>query len=226
MANTKALPPEMLNEVGRQLRERLIVAEESSQPVFSFDSLERTSSARTSTVGLGTTIELWRLSPSAIQKPGQEQKGLRYLAKQVGWHHQIKVNDKSVGFARSSTPTNDDRNSSVDGIFMTDLAQKIDEAFSWANENAGRYEALSDNKTARLLTVPAFLIDSLWFIDESPEAEREMSNGYIYLISLPRDIKRLDAPELISAEDFVEALRKEPPGMGLIHKEVRSAVES
>lgn len=220
MANTKTLPPEALNEVGRQLRERLIVAEDPSQPVFSFESLENVSSARESSVGLGTTIELWRLSPSAIGKPGQEQKGLRDLAKQVGWHHQIRVNDDSVGFARSSTPPNENTTSSVGGIFMTDLARKIDQAFIWANENAGTDERLSDDKTARMLTVPAYLIDALWFLDESADAQAG-SNGYIYLISLPPDIKRLQQSEFISADDFVEALRHESPGMGLIHKEFR-----
>jgi hypothetical protein len=221
MANTTPPPLETMAEVGRQLRERLIVDEIPDEPVFSFDSLERVSMARESTVDLGTSIELWRLSLRAVERAKVEDLGLRDLAKRIGWHYQFKVNDNSVGFARSAS-LKDARDSAVEEIFVSDVAQAIDQAINWANENAGTNEKVSDDRTARVLTVPSFQIEALWFIQEDPAGRGDNSNGDVYLVSVPPGVERLRESQFISADTFLEALRDQSPGMGLIHTGPRS----
>lgn len=225
MANTTPPPAETMAEVGRQLRERLIVEEIPEEPVFSFASLERVSMARNSTVNLGTSIELWRLSLRAVERSKAEGLGLRNLAKRIGWHYQFKVNNNSVGFARSTSWKDKEAGAeaAVEEIFVSDVAALIDKAINWANENASNNEKLSDDRTARVLTVPSFQIEALWFVEEAPSGRGEPSNGDVYLVSVPPGVERLRESEFISADTFLEALRDQSPGMGLIHTAPRSA---
>ncbi len=221
MAHTRTPPVGALEQVGQQLRERLIVGEDSDAPSFSFESLNAVASPLSSTVELGATFELWRLSPSAIEETRPGAVPLSKLAKRIGWHHQVRLDDKSLGFARSSAKLEDEKSFSVDAIFVADvadggeeinLAEEINKAILWANDNIG------DEKVANLLTAPAYQVEAMWFVDE-----RNPSNGDVYIISLPSDFQGLREAELFSAKQFLEALRNERPVQGLIHKRAAGA---
>lgn len=223
MANTRTPPPEAMEEVARQLGERLIVAGDQDRPRFSFESLNEIASPDDSTVRLGATFEVWRLSPIAVAQSRPPEAKLTKLARRVGWHHQVKLNDNSVGFARSSQAKLEN-GFSVDEIFVSEaeadapdervnLAEEINKAILWANEH------IPDNKVAHLLTAPAYQIEALWFLDE--EASEQTSDGDVYIVSLPPDNERLVAAKLMPAQFFLEALRNETPGMGVVHKQKR-----
>lgn len=220
MAHTRMPPIGALEQVGQQLRERLIVGEDSDAPSFSFESLNAVASPLSSTVELGATFELWRLSPSAIEetRPGVP---LGKLAKRIGWHHQVRLDDKSLGFARSSSKLEDEKSFSVDAIFVADvadggeeinLAEEIHKAILWANDNIG------DEKVANLLTAPAYQVEAMWFVDE-----RDPADGDVFIISLPSDFQGLREGKLFSTKQFLDALRNETPVQGLIHKRVAGA---
>jgi len=222
MANTKTPPLDALQDVGRQLRDRLIVGADQDHPSFSFESLNTFADPLTSTVELGATFELWRLSPSAVEASRPGDANLMKLAKRIGWHHQLRLDSSSVGFARSSKPKLED-GLSLDEIFVSEtddetpgdgesLAKEINKAILWANDN------VPDDKIAHLLTAPAYQIEALWFVDEAEVA----SGGDVYIISVPSNIERLTPFKLIPVKSFLEVLRNETPGMGgVVHKEDR-----
>jgi hypothetical protein len=209
MAVTNAPPPDALKEVARQVARRLVV-QEGSDPIFSISPLNERGSPSRSVLEMGVTLALWRLTPAAVDRSGQEGADLAKLATPAGrWHHQIKFDDGDAAFARSRC-AGEASECSVDEIFVSPLAEQIAEAVELAET-----EFPGDDLLARLLTAPAYKVEALWFVNKAEAERRAEKGGELLIVTAPADIYGLAPLRRIAPHDFLEALRGAPVGLGL-----------
>src|SRR5215468_5134672 len=103
MANANTIQDVILADIARQIRERLVVEDSNNIPIFSFESLSERGAPSTSALLLVETLEVWRLSPIDVSKFEKGISSLGALAKRTKlWHHQIKLDNDCLAFARSA----------------------------------------------------------------------------------------------------------------------------
>lgn len=228
MAQTKTelLTPKVLSNIAKQVRELLLIPS-SSTFVSLFERMQERGLSPTSAFNLLTSalnlvesFELWMLSPKDVRSFKKGQNSLLSLAKETGGgHHQIKLGGFSPAFARSSPPSpdNSDDDWFIDNIFVSHIAEDIDNAIEWADKHDPE-----DKLDTRLLTAPAYQVEALWFVDK-------LSGGRvaddILVVTAPSDLLQTvpfqlvnsdKVPfQLVDSDDFLEALRQRKVGMGL-----------
>jgi hypothetical protein len=209
MANTKTIPDETRGEIARQIKERLVVEDDDNAPFFSFESLGARGAPSTSALDLAETFEVWRLSPAAVRRFEMGKCGLGSLAKPTGsWHHQIKLDNDYLAFARSSLSEDGGGGWSVEAIFVSPIAKAIDTAIEWTDNN------IPDDKLARLLTAPAYHVMALWFVNEDAQCEADLG-GDVLIVTAPSDLPQLAPLKLLDSDTFLEILRQQLVGMGI-----------
>lgn len=212
MAETNSLPADVLQDIAQQIRKRLVVLDANNDLVFSFRSLDDRGSPSTSTLKMGATLELCKLTPSAFDIFEEKGGDLARLAVPTGrWHHQIRLDDGAAAFARSEyREVGEGIGWDVEEIFVSPRAEEIDEAILLANK-----EFPEDTLLVRLLTVPAYQVEALWFVDRDAAERGVETGGELLVVTAPDDNTRLTRLKRISAQDFLEALRGMPVGMGI-----------
>ncbi len=205
MAETNAPSAEVLEQIALQISRRLVVSD-GDKLVFSFTSLNERGSPSTSTLDMGETFELWRLTPAAVDKFSQEGGDLRSLATRTGrWHHQIKLDGGVAAFARSG---NQKGGWIVDEIYVTPLAETLDQAIE-------RADALfSQDAIAVLLTAPAYQVEALWFL---PRGDTTVNDSELLVVTARTDLT-LTPFQRVTSVEFIKALQGVPIGMGIKSK--------
>ncbi|HKQ50801.1 MAG TPA: hypothetical protein VJT74_00430 [Pyrinomonadaceae bacterium] len=219
MAQTNAPDAKILEDVARQIRERLITTDPENELTFSFTTLNDRGSPQTSVVDMGETFELWLLTPTAVDKFEAGGGDLARLATRTGrLHHQIRLDDGSAAFARSDlAQPGVNAPPVVDEIFVSRRAAEIDKAIERAN-----HEFPDDTYLARLLSAPAYQVESLWFVNKAQADHGVETGGELLIVTAPRNQTRLSALQRIDAPQFLKALVGMPVGMGLIARSERS----
>ena len=150
-------------------------------------------------VELAETFEVWFLPAKSIVIDSND---LLHLAKPTErWHSQIHISDQPKLVARSLSLGDDPSNWSVTELSEGDLAESIDQAIYWVDEN------VKNDPLVHVLEIPAFYITALWLIGDL-ESE-------VFIAKLPNDSQVLERSTLYSSQDFLEALRQEQPIIGI-----------
>ena len=185
---------------------------------------------------LGESFALYSLGPDDIERGLAGGGDLTQLARATGrWHHQIKVDKKAVGFARSACEGEADFE--VRQIYLSELAKYVDEAITWIDDYEAKnpYDAEAD-PVVRLLTVPAYQVHAFWLCrpgaeentwaatseaaaqvaQAAPRAEqaapRSESGAWadggqskVLVIDAPPHLEGLRPNTLLSSKEFLEA---------------------
>jgi hypothetical protein len=111
-------------------------------------------------IELRESFEVWALGLDALGHGTHSGRQIRQLARPVGcWHHQLSFGRRVAAFARSSSsPLTGEHQ--LEELFISPLAQAIDEGIGWLDQNAKPEEHV------RLLTVPACHLHAFWLEDE------------------------------------------------------------
>jgi hypothetical protein len=196
---------------------------------------------------IGETFEVWRLRAGAADEFVQTGEDLLTLSRSTGaYHHQVKVStDESggtkmaVAFARSWPIGPGQDESSVRDLFFSPLAATVDEGIERAEkllaEKDETDELLAAEKllaekgetderpakavVTRLLSLPEYKIEALWFITLEAKSTLDGVVRYVrsqvIVISAPNSFAE-PTMSLLSSTAFLRALVSTSKGMGFL----------
>lgn len=173
---------------------------------------------------LGESFALYSLGAEDIENGLLYGADLTKLARATErWHHQVKVDKKPVGFARSTCKG--DADFEVQQIYLSELARYVDEAITWIDrqEEQNPGDAESD-PVVRLLVVPVYQVHAFWLCkpgaDVKPyaaasNAATRVGSGawpkggesHVLVIDAPRHLDGLRPDTLLGSKEFLEAFR-------------------
>ena len=211
MPVTNAPPLTDLQEIASQIRRRLLVSDGNST-TFSFNTLNERASPATSSLDMTLTLELWRLTPAAVDKFKEEGGDLAKLATPSGrLHHQVKLDGDATAFARSGYSSGEEGERwLVDEIYVSPLAVQLKEVYE-----SSKKLFPGDDFLARLLTAPAYKVEALWFVNRADAEKGVETGGDLLIVDAPGGQARLEPHQRISSTEFLEILRNMPVGLGI-----------
>ena len=209
MAELIKLPKKALESIARQIGARLydeIYRREDGGKLKSFE------------FEMWETFEIWQFRPDPPSDLTQTREDLVTLARRTGvWHHQIKAGvgggpKKAVAFAQS-WPGSGQGDDLLRDLFLSQLAAKIDEAITLADN------WLPDKAIVRLLSLPEYKVEALWFLSASDDVESPHPTSRVILVDVPDSFPTRSgesAMSPMSSSDFIRALGRTRRGMGLL----------
>ena len=162
-------------------------------------------------IELRETFEVWMLGFDTIGYGAAHNVYLKVLARNLGrYHHQIMFGGIAEAFARSSVSTTDPGLPTLEELFVSPLAQKIDQAIEWVDQ------WVSGDPLVHLLFIPAYYLHAFWLIDANESSE-------LLIVDVagasPTDyetiLSGLQAEKLYTDSIFLQALAKTAPAMGV-----------
>jgi len=177
---------------------------------------------------LAESFEIFALTPRDIKKAVQRRSGLRKVIRKTGqWHHQIGVGGEARGFARSIEPKGAQHSWSVGGVFVSELASKIEAAVQRIDT-----ERPDESAEVRLVDFPGyhmhfFLIESPTEVKAKPQRKEsaKSSNRFgqreVFVIASPFSTPGLEEDQFYSEQQFLQSLLRVPFIRGVIHKRHR-----
>lgn len=159
---------------------------------------------------LDGALAIWRLNPNAYGE--LENSTLR--GDIADWamptrllHHQILINGKPAGFARSLLPPKNDK--SLAHFSVSPLATQIQEALDQLEEQNGNYDDGAADPIVRLLEIPAYHVLALWlYYGRGRESQ-------VVIINAANRFQRLKRNSRLSSTQFFEDLAKGGPILGV-----------
>ncbi len=211
MPVTNAPPLTDLQEIASQIRRRLLVSDGDSL-AFSFNTLNERASPATSSLDMTLTLDLWRLTPAAVDRFKEEGGDLAKLATPSGrFHHQVKLDGDATAFARSGYSSGKEGERwLVDEIYVSPLAVQLEEVYE-----SSKKLFPGDNFLARLLTAPAYKVEALWFVNRADAENGVETGGDLLIVDAPGGQARLEPHQRINSTEFLEILRNMPVGLGI-----------
>lgn len=169
---------------------------------------------------LSESFEIFHLPIRDLRKAAQHGGGLAKLIKSTRhWHHQIAVGGKPVGFARSLQPRRKKDTWSVQSVFVSPLASKVETAVQQIDAQR------PDDKTeVRLVALPAYQMH--FFLLEGPAEvktkTKKKSSGKkaaiqseVYVVDSPYSTSGLKPGRFYPEHQFLASLLAVPPIRGL-----------
>ena len=164
------------------------------------------------------TLDARSLAPAArgaAKKSGAKKSGaggptLRSLARATGrWHHQLKIGGRATAFARTSGSRLELDRVTLRGLFVSPLAQKIDDAIKWIDEHESEAGGGARDPVVRLLVVPSRHLHAFWLFDE-----RE-GTSEVFVFDPPPRPGGVRGGVLLGEREFLESVRRVRPVRGL-----------
>lgn len=173
---------------------------------------------------LAETFEVWKLREDACDQLADTREDLVTLARQTGaYRHQVRLvrggAEAAVAFAQSYAAGMDQNERIVRDFFFSPLAAHMDEAVRAADE------LIPESAVTRLLSLPEFKIEALWFVSLSGAAGRKRGAATQPARSITtRGVIVACAPHsfpertmsLMDSSTFIRALSRTTRGMGLV----------
>ena len=205
MAFTRTLPEDVLRTIADQVAARIRVAPADAHSLFMTESV----SEGENTLNLGESFQVWTLIKGFTNEVANGNLELSSLARESGvWHHQIRSNEIAGGFARSQAlgPTADSW--SLRELFSSPLAESIDEAIAWVDEN------IPDEVEVRLLSVPFQQVEAFWFVTQQDSPLHDTLNDFLLILMAPEHLGKLVPLTLVSSSEFLRSIANPTRGMG------------
>ena len=177
---------------------------------------------------LAESFEIFLLTPRDIRSAVERGSGLTKIIRRTGqWHHQIGVGGEARGFARSVEPKRAQDSWSVSGVFVSELASKIEAAIQRIDA-----ERPDDSAEVRLVDFPGyhmhfFLIESPTEVKAKPQRKesskrsKSFAQREVFVIASPFSIPGLKEAQFYSEQQFLQSLLEVPFIRGVIHKRHR-----
>jgi hypothetical protein len=202
LANTKQLPPEVLEVVAGQIGDRLGIFPNNSN-FFAIDV-----DSPSPTVDLGETFEMWSVTPDALEEVARGVN-LETVARQTGiWHHQVRSNREARSFARSRPLGATPDSWSLRELFVSPLAEQMSSAIDWIEKNAPA------ELEARYLSLPPLQVDAFWLLAAPDSPHFDDWNDKIVIIRAGAS-SDLNPLRVMSSQQLFNILREEGRGAGL-----------
>lgn len=233
MADTKQLPEDIMRDIARQVGDRIAeelssAAEavppapvEGAEPPEDFSPLAGIDPA-TARFKIAESFEVWELRADADEELADTDEDLVTLALPTNaYRHQVRLvqdgAEKTVAFAQSSPSTNDPNKWVVRDFYFTSLAAQLDKAIKEADKR------IPDDAVTRLLSLPAFKVEALWFVmpskpaepSEGPQEPGDLKTLWVMVASAPPSFSGKTLT-LIDSSTFIRALSGTRRGMGLL----------
>jgi hypothetical protein len=237
MADLQQLPANTLQSIALQLGDRIadefssaaaavppapVAGEEKPADFTPIAGIEDPASAR---FMLTETFEVWKLREDATDDLAGTSEDLVTLARSTGaYRHQVKVvqgeAETAVAFAQSYAGAAKPDERVVGDFFFSPLAAQIDRAIELADK------LIPEEAIARLLSLPEYKIEALWFVtrpaaaeptpNEAPEPQPPYSTSRgVIVVSAPTSFAG-QTMTLMDSSDFIRALAGTRLGMGLL----------
>jgi len=172
---------------------------------------------------LAESFAVHLLSPGGVKGAARRGRSLARVIRTSGrWHHQIYIGGKPVGFARSEEPGRAHSDWSVNSVFVSDLAAKIEAAVQRIDA-----ERPDDKTEVRLVDFPAHHMHL--FMIESPGTSakgKKPGKNEVFVIGSPFSAPGLEEGRFYSERKFLRAILAKPLIRGLIHKPAASRRKS
>ncbi len=186
MAHVQKVPDDALDAIAKQVGKL-------------YPSLDNNVTQRQPSAELTETFPVWFLSTEAINTGNGN---LLELAQDTfRWHSQIWIDGKPEGVVRTMASDGDASDWTVRQILKGDFAKTVDDAIHWVDAE------VNTDPLVRILEIPTFFIMALWLIDGQESS--------VVIARLPEYLQNLSPLVQYSSQDFLEALRQEPPVIGI-----------
>ena len=186
MAHVQKVPDDALDAIAKQVGKL-------------YPSLDNNVTQRQPSAELTETFPVWFLSTEAINTGNGN---LLELAQDTfRWHSQIWIDGKPEGVVRTMASDGDASDWTVRQILKGDFAKTVDDAIHWVDAE------VNTDPLVRILEIPTFFIMALWLIDGQESS--------VVIARLPEYLQSLSPLVQYSSQDFLEALRQEPPAIGI-----------
>lgn len=205
MVFTRTLPTDVLNSIAEQIGGRL-------QPIDGKRQFFRSDGRELPDQGLsvGESFEVWKFIPDALEEIADGNLDITKLVRRAGlWHHQLRQENEALAFARSRPLGSDAASWSVRDIFVSDLAQAVDDAIAYVDE-----QNLPDDVEVRLISMPRQQLEAFWFVSEGDQRQQQWNNQ-VLIVRAPERIKEFAPLKQMSSESFLAALITKERGMGV-----------
>jgi hypothetical protein len=169
---------------------------------------------------LTETLTVWQLTMTALQALNESRKVagdvVDSVEQQPFLHHQIRLREKTVGFARSylanRAPANEEESKRVVFHVSDDpsYSSMLTKAFMQIDGNEIIDVVVAADPLVRLLEIPSFQFYGLWLFSE------ELHESRILVISAAERYKTLTPGALLNSEDFFSSLQMGGPLIDVI----------
>src|SRR5205085_2912671 len=219
MCHTYYVSPDNLKRVAQKVVHRLDAQTAKSfrqaggagnalaQPLALSETVKAIDEAVPPSFELGETFALYTLGLEAIKEGLKTGADLIDLAKSAErWHHQIKVNKQTVGYARSAQSAQDP-NFCLCQLYLSDVARAIAIAIKQLDDLEAQVYADCD-PLVHLLFIPAYYVYAFWVIKE------HAGQSDVFVIDAPLSLQDLQFDRVLSSQEFLAAFRNVPPPIG------------
>jgi hypothetical protein len=177
------------------------IAEQIGKHIFSVLDPE---SYRNSKMQIMETFPLWILRAEAVAEAAKTGQDLPQIAKAAGlWHHQIEIDGYPKACARTKPLGEAPDSWSLQKVFNSLLAKKIDMAIDWIDRNT------DGEPLVRLLFVSSYNVHAFWL------SEEESNENQVFIIDVPNEYTNLETNRLYASGEFLEKLLDEEHSLGI-----------
>jgi len=159
---------------------------------------------------IGETLTTWSLTARAAD----EIKDSTLAGDIFDWaeqtpllYHQIWLDAKPVGFARSLRSRDEKR--ALAHFNISTVASRVNEAFEMIELNKQNDQVVASDPVVRLLEIPAYHILAIWLFAEDRHESR------VVVIDAGKRYQGLERNSFLTSKQFFEALRKGGPILGV-----------
>ncbi|MBV9209858.1 MAG: hypothetical protein JOZ52_04480 [Acidobacteria bacterium] len=159
---------------------------------------------------LQETFAIYRLGAKSIKDAAEAGKDIAEFARNTGrWHHQVKVDEEPVAFARTCAAKQDGAYD-VCQFFVSDLSKAIDDAITWIDKyEAAHPEYAETDPLVRLLVVPAYNVLAFWLL------KQKTGQSDLLVIDALAELVELKEERLLSSAEFLKAFGGHDPITGV-----------
>ena len=155
---------------------------------------------------LAETFDIYVLGANLIDPAIDSGEDLSKFAQSTRRaHHQIKVDNEAVGYARSLIGRQPPK---VSQLFVSNLAKAYDQSIKLLEKYEDEHKDEKE-RLVRVLLVPAYQVHAFWLFAENQKSE-------LLVIDAPAELKDLQTDRLLSSDYFLRAFKGIKPTAGLI----------
>lgn len=210
---------ENLNRVASEIGEFMWPRSDSRSDV-SFSEPTNRHDNDDSPLRLTETLTVWQLTMEALETLNESRKVggdiVDWVEQQPFLHHQIRLRENTVGFARSyiaNSASAEEEESKKIVFHVSDdpsYASLLTKAFIAVDRNEIIDAVVEADPVVRLLEIPSFQFYGLWLFSE------ELQESRILVISAAERYKELAPGALLKSEEFFGSLQTGGPLIDVI----------